>query len=58
MGMGGAHIHCRTGMDIPYMSGEFLDLVSYAHEQLAQKGMLTWLGEGGYACICDQVSLS
>jgi len=43
MGMGGAHIHCRTGMNIPYMSDEFLDLVSYAHEQFAKKGMLTWL---------------
>ncbi len=43
MGMGGAHIHCRTGMDIPYMSEAFLELVSYAHEQLAEKGMLTWL---------------
>ena len=43
MGMGGAHIHCRTGMDIPYMSEEFLDLVSYAHEQFAEKNMLTWL---------------
>lgn len=43
MGMGGAHIHCRTGLDIPYMSDEFMDLVSYAHEQLAGKDMLTWL---------------
>lgn len=43
MGMGGAHIHCRTGMDIPYMSDEFLDLVAYAHEKLEEKGMLTWL---------------
>lgn len=43
MGMGGAHIHCRTGMAIPYMGEEFMDLVSYAHEQFAEKGMLTWL---------------
>ncbi len=43
MGMGGAHIHCRTGMNIPYMSGEFLDLVSHAHDRFAEKGMLTWL---------------
>lgn len=43
MGMGGAHIHCRTGMAIPYMGGEFMDLVSYAHEQFTEKGMLTWL---------------
>lgn len=43
MGMGGAHIHCRTGMDIPYMSEEFLDRVAYAHDRFAEKGMLTWL---------------
>ena len=43
MGMGGAHIHCRTGMNIPYMSEEFLDQVSYAHEKFREKGMLTWL---------------
>lgn len=43
MGMGGAHIHCRTGMNIPYMSDEFMELVSYAHGQLTEKGMLTWL---------------
>ena len=43
MGMGGAHIHCRTGMSIPYMSEEFMELVSYAHRQFAEKGMLTWL---------------
>ena len=43
MGMGGAHIHCRTGMNIPYMSEEFLDRVAYAHEKLKEKQMLTWL---------------
>ncbi|WP_455619386.1 hypothetical protein [Eisenbergiella sp.] len=43
MGMGGAHIHCRTGMDIPYMSEEFLEQVAYAHERFREKGMLTWL---------------
>lgn len=43
MGMGGAHIHCRTGMSIPYMSDEFMELVTYAHEKFAEKGMLTWL---------------
>lgn len=43
MGMGGAHVHCRTGMSIPYMSEEFLDLVSYAHDRFAEKDMLTWL---------------
>lgn len=37
MGMGGAHIHCRTGMDIPYMSEEFLDQVAYAHENSGKR---------------------
>ena len=37
MGMGGAHIHCRTGMNIPYMSEEFLNRVAYAHEKLKEK---------------------
>lgn len=43
MGMGGAHIHCRTGMNLPYMSEEFLEQAAYAHEKLQEKGMLTWL---------------
>ena len=43
MGMGGAHIHSRTGMNIPFMSEEFLDLVSFAHDRFAEKDMLTWL---------------
>lgn len=43
MGMGGAHIHCRTGMNIPYMSEEFLELVDYAHNKFQEKEMLTWL---------------
>ena len=30
MGMGGGHIHCRTGMDNPYMGEEFLNLVKYS----------------------------
>ena len=34
MGMGGAHIHCRTGMNIPYMREEFLDRLAYAHWSL------------------------
>lgn len=41
MGMGGSHLHCRTGMDIPYLSEEFMELVRYAHEKANQLGMLT-----------------
>lgn len=43
MGMGGSHLHCRTGMDIPYLSTEFMDLVKYAHQKAEGLGMLTWL---------------
>ncbi len=43
MGMGGGHIHCRTGMDHPYMGEEFLGLVKYANEKLCEEKMLTWL---------------
>lgn len=62
MGMGGAHIHSRSGMNIPFMSDEFLDLVSYAHDQFAEKDMLTWLydedrwpsGFGGGLVTCHE----
>ncbi len=43
MGMGGAHIHCRTGMDLPYLGREFMDMVKYAHEKANELDMLTWL---------------
>ena len=43
MGMGGGHIHCRTGMNNPYMSQEFLDLVKDANQKFRDKEMITWL---------------
>lgn len=43
MGMGGAHIHSRTGMDIPYLSRDFMEMVGYSHETCSQLQMLTWL---------------
>lgn len=43
MGMGGGHIHCRTGMDNPYMGEEFLELVKYSNEKCKELGLLTWL---------------
>ncbi|MGN8631531.1 hypothetical protein ACTNEW_08095 [Blautia sp. HCP3S3_G3] len=43
MGMGGAFIHSRTGMNHPYMSEEFLDRVEYAHNRLKEHHMYTWL---------------
>jgi hypothetical protein len=43
MGMGGAHIHCRTGMNVPYLSDEFMNLVKYSHKVANENDMLTWL---------------
>lgn len=43
MGMGGGHVHCRTGMDNPYMGEEFLGLVKYTNEKCREMNMLTWL---------------
>lgn len=37
MGMGGGHIHCRTGMDNPYMGEEFLELVKYSWKRARKK---------------------
>ena len=31
MGMGGAHIHSRTGMDLPYLGKEFMEMVLYLY---------------------------
>ena len=43
MGMGGFHIHVRTGMDIPYLSQEYMDLVKLCLQKGKEEGMLTWL---------------
>lgn len=31
MGLGGFHMHVRTGMDTPYMSQEFMDFIRFLH---------------------------
>lgn len=62
MGMGGGHIHCRTGMNNPYMSQEFLELVKDANEKFKERKMITWLydedrwpsGAGGGLVTKDQ----
>lgn len=43
MGMGGGHIHCRTGMDNPYLSDEFMELVKYTNEECKRRKLLTYL---------------
>lgn len=43
MGMGGAHIHCRVGLDTPYMGTEFLDMVKACEEKMKKEDLLCWL---------------
>lgn len=43
MGMGGAYLHSRTGLDNAYLGEEFMSLIRYAHSKAAELGMLTYL---------------
>lgn len=43
MGMGGFHMHCRTGMDTEYLGDEFMDMVADCNETAKKKEMLCWL---------------
>lgn len=43
MGIGGFTLHCRTGLETPYMGEEFMELVSYANAYAKEKGMYLYL---------------
>ncbi|MCQ2432006.1 MAG: hypothetical protein MJ175_05305 [Clostridia bacterium] len=43
MGMGGFHMHSRTGMGTPYLTDEFMDLVRGCVEKARKEDMLAWL---------------
>jgi len=43
MGLGGFHIHSRSGLQTPYMSEEFLDLVAACNQKAIQEEMLCYL---------------
>ena len=43
MGFGGYHIHSRTGMDVPYLSKEFMDLISFTVNKAKATDTLAWL---------------
>lgn len=43
MGMGGAYFHCRTGMDMPYLGPEFMEMMQYAHKKAQELGLMTCL---------------
>ena len=43
MGMGGFHMHVRTGMDSPYLDDEFMDYIRFCVEKAKKDEMLAWL---------------
>jgi hypothetical protein len=43
MGIGGATIHVRTGLTVPYMGDEFMDHVRASADEAERLGMLIWL---------------
>lgn len=43
MGMGGFHIHSRTGLDTEYLGSEFMEMVQKCVLKAKEEGMLTWL---------------
>ena len=43
MGFGGYHIHSRTGMDVPYLSDEFMSLIRHCVEEAKRTDTLAWL---------------
>ena len=43
MGMGGAHMHVRTGLDFPYLSDKHMSLVKACVEKCRKENMKAWL---------------
>ncbi|MDD6681953.1 MAG: glycosyl hydrolase [Clostridiales bacterium] len=43
MGLGGFHMHCRSGMSTPYLTDEFMKLVGACVEKARENQMLAWL---------------
>lgn len=43
MGLGGFHMHVRTGMDSPYMTEEFMGFIRFCIDTAREEGMLAWL---------------
>ena len=43
MGFGGYHIHSRTGMDVPYLSDEFMGLIRHCADEAKRTETLAWL---------------
>lgn len=43
MGLGGFHMHCRTGMSTTYLSDEFMQLIRACVDKAKKEGMLAYL---------------
>ena len=43
MGLGGFHMHVRSGMSTPYLSDEFMALIRACVDKAKQEEMLAWL---------------
>ena len=43
MGMGGFHMHVRTGMDSPYLDEEFMGYIQDRITKAKEENMLAWL---------------
>lgn len=43
MGFSGGQMHSRTGMDVPYLSDEFMELVRYCVDESKKDGLLAWI---------------
>lgn len=43
MGLGGFHMHVRTGMDSPYLDDEFMGHIKHCVQLAGEEGMLAWL---------------
>ena len=43
MGMGGVHLHPRTGLATPYLGDEFMAMAKASAEECERQGMMLWL---------------
>ncbi|HHV10987.1 MAG TPA: hypothetical protein GXX75_11985 [Clostridiales bacterium] len=43
MGFGGCHIHSRVGLEVPYLSDQFLDMMEFSIEKAKEEDMLICL---------------
>ena len=43
MGLGGFHMHVRTGLVTPYLSDEYMDIIRCCVEKAKKEDMLSWL---------------